>query len=420
VPLPPLILLMLHDIVVRQSGRPVLRGLLLGLLVSVQFFISSEILLGTLVIGFSGLLLACLFARTEVRTRARYAGIALVTSAGLALVLLAYPVWFLFAGPAHIVGPIQPGAEIYRADLLGPIFPDSLQHFAPATFANAADRFAGNGTENGSYLGLPLLLLLVVSVVALWKVMIVRIAGILGVIAFVLSLGSRLVIDNHITGLVLPETVLDHLPLFKNAVPSRYSLYSVLCAALILALVIERVRGARIWNNRAAALAVPAVMCVAVLVPLLPAWPYNMEPTGVPNYFTSGAADAIPPGSVALIYPFPDADFANPQNWQASTFLRFKTPGGRFIVPKDSTGAVSPSRPTLTDDVLTALAAGNPPSRTSTLRAKFDEQLRSWHVTTIVAIPTGTDPAQAIQYLTWLLGSSPTTSSGAFTWYRWS
>ncbi len=420
VPLPPLILLMLHDIVARQRGRPALRGLVLGLLMTVQFFISSEILLGTLVIGVAGVILACLFARREVRNRAHYAVTALLSAAGVSLVLLAYPVWFLFAGPGHIVGPIQTAAQDYRADLLGPIFPDSLQHFSPATFANAANRFAGNGTENGSYIGLPLLILLVVSVAALWRVVIVRIAGILGLLAFILSLGSRLVVDNHVTGLALPEAIFDHLPLFKNAVPSRYSLYTVLLGAVILAFTLERVRGARLWRSKAVALAVPGMLSLAVLLPLLPAWPYNMEPTGVPTYFTSGAANAIPAGSVALIYPFPDATFANPQNWQASTFLRFKMPGGRFIVPQAGTGAVSASRPSFTDDVLTALAAGNPPQRTAQLRSRVDQQLRSWRVTSIVAVPTGADPAQAIAFLTWLLGRSPTQSSGVYTWYGWS
>ncbi|HUC37835.1 MAG TPA: hypothetical protein VMR97_12030 [Acidimicrobiales bacterium] len=420
VPLPPLILLLMHDVVVRQRGRPVLRGTALGLLAVVQFFLSSEVLLGTLVIGAAGVLVGALLARREVHLRLRYAATALVTAAGIAVALLAYPVWFLFDGPAHIVGPIQAFPQAYRADLLGTVLPDSLMHFSPATFARTADQFAGNATENGSYLGLPLVVLVVVGVVALWRVRVVRVAGILCAFAFVLSLGSRLVVHNHVTGVVLPEAIFDKLPLFKNVVPVRFSLYVTLCAAVVLAVVLERVRMAHLWRRPGAALAVPAVLSVAVLLPVLPAWPYHMEQVSVPAYFTSGAANAIPQGSVVLVYPFPDAGFANPESWQASTYLRFEMPGGRFIVPRPGTRTQSSSRPSLTDDVLSALAAGDAPARTPTLRARVDAQLHSWRVRTVVAVPEGTDPQQAQAYLTWLLGRPPTVSDGALTWYDWS
>jgi hypothetical protein len=419
VPLPPLIFLVLHDIVVRQPGRPVRRGVVLGLLIVVQFLVSSEVLLGTTVIAVAGVILTALFARSEVRARLRYAVAALSSAALLALVLLAYPVWFLLYGTAHIVGPIQTAPQVYKADLLGPVLPDSLQHFAPAAFLKTADRFAGNGSENGSYLGLPLVILLVVSVVALWRTRVVRIAAILCAFAFLLSLGSRLEVGNHPTGIPLPEGIFDKLPVLKNVLPVRFSLYVALCGAVILGVALERLHSARRWRSRAASLAVPGILAVAVLAPLVPAWPYQMQPTGVPNYFTSKAVDAIAPGSVVLVYPFPDANFANPENWQASTFLRFKIPGGRFIVPEPRTGASSSGRSSFTDTVLTELAAGTPPERTPRLRAQLDSQLRSWNVRSIVAIPAGVDFAQAQAFLTWMLGRPPTRSAGALTWYDW-
>jgi len=420
VPLPPLILLILYDLVVRQRGRPLFWGTLLGILVVVQFFISSEILLGTIVIGVAGVILAALFRRGEIPDHLPYALRALASAAVVAAVFLAYPVWFLFAGPGHIVGPIQSAPQAYRADLLGPIVPDSLQHFAPASLARTGNRFAGNGSENGSYLGLPLVVLILASVVVLWRNTVVRVAGILCALAFLLSLGSRLVVDNHVTGFPMPEGIFDKLPLFKNALPVRFSLYVALCGAVILGIAIERIRNAPRWRKRALSVAVPAAVSIVAFLPLVPAWPYLMQPTGVPTYFTSNAVDAIPTDSVALVYPFPDADFANPENWQASSFLRFKMPGGRFIVPQPGTGAASPSRPSLTDNVLTALAMGAPPKQTGALRSELDSQLRSWHVRTIVAVPTGADFTQAESFLTWVLGRPPTHSDGVDTWYGWS
>ena len=36
---------------------------------------------------------------------------------GTAAVVLAYPLWFLFTGPGHIVGPVQVVAQAYRSTL---------------------------------------------------------------------------------------------------------------------------------------------------------------------------------------------------------------------------------------------------------------------------------------------------------------
>ena len=419
VPLPPLILLVLHDILVRRPGRPWRRGAVLGLLVVVQFFISSEILLGTVIMGAAATVLCALSARRRARESFPYVLRALASAGVVAVALLAYPIWFAFAGPDHIVGPIQSAPQVYRADLLGSVLPDNLQRIAPARLAAIANRFAGNSSENGSYLGLPLVILLVAAVVVLWRDLRVRIVGLLGAFALLLSLGSRLEVDNHIIHpLLLPEAAFDKLPFFQNVIPARYSLYVVLSAAVVLGIVLERVRRSRAWPGRAAALAVTAALGAVVLVPLVPVWPYPMEPAGPPPYFTSAAADAIPAGSVALLYPFPDANFANPAVWQAATFLRFRMPGGRFIVPGPR-GRFEPSRPSLTDTTLTAVTAGQPPARSPELRSRIVAQLRQWGVRTIVAVPVGADWPQAESYLVWLLGRQPVPDHGVDAWYGW-
>jgi len=420
VPLPPLILLVVHDIVVRQPGKPVVRGVALGLMLVVQFFISSEVLTGTIMIAVVAVALGALFGRDHVREHLRYAARALASGALLVVVVLAYPVWFMLRGPASVVGPVQQAPQLFRADLLGPLYPDLLMHFAPASLANVADHFAGNGTENGSYLGAPLVLLLVVAVIALWRVVVVRIAALTGLFAFVLSLGSRLMIANHPTFVRLPEGLFDKLPLLDNTVPVRFSLYVALCAAVILGIVVDRVHGAWRWRrSRVLAVAVPMALAVVVLAPLVPAWPYPMQPVEVPAYFTSGAADAIAPDAVVLVYPFPDATFANPQVWQTSTFLRFKMPGGRFNVPQAATGVAGASRASLTDAVLSAVAAGRPPARSAALRGRLVTQLRSWGVRDVVAVPTAIGFPGALSFLTWMLGRPPKMSAGAAVWYDW-
>lgn len=420
VALPPLILLLVHDVVVRQTGRPLWRGTLLALLVVLQYFMSPEILLTTAMMAVAGTIVVALLEHGRVRSQLsfllRAGGVAAVLSA----VLLAYPLWVQFKGQAHVVGPLQQAPQVYRADLLGPIVPDVMQRFAPHAFLQAADRFAGNGSENGSYLGIPLLVLLVVGALALWRRRAVLVSAILAILAYLLSLGSHVTVYNHITTIPLPEGVLDKLPVVKNVVPARFALYVTLFGGVVLAASLDHLRRARFWSGtHRLSTAGSLLVGIAVLVPLVPRWPYTMVPVGTPSYFTSGAADAIPESSVAAVYPFPDELFANPQLWQASTFLRFKMPGGRWIVPAPGTGTFADSRPSVTDTVLTELAAGTPVPKDPTIKEQVVGELRSWRVQTVIAVPGGTDPPAAVAYLSWLLGSSPTESDGVFVWYHW-
>ncbi len=50
-PLPPIMFLVLHEILVRQRWRPITAGIVLAVLCTLQFFVSSEILAGTVLIG---------------------------------------------------------------------------------------------------------------------------------------------------------------------------------------------------------------------------------------------------------------------------------------------------------------------------------------------------------------------------------
>ena len=82
VPLTPLIFLLLHEILVRQRWRPGRTGILLGVLCGVQFFISTEVLATTVVMGVIVVgALALVYRRTLVE-RWRYA----VTAFGYGLV----------------------------------------------------------------------------------------------------------------------------------------------------------------------------------------------------------------------------------------------------------------------------------------------------------------------------------------------
>ncbi len=104
----PLIVGCVDDLFVRHRHPPLRVGAALGLLVVVEFFVSVEVL--TLLVLFAvlaGLALGCgrcPHPSPDHGDAVVGAAPALGVAAGVAVVLLAYPLWFFFAGPAHLTG----------------------------------------------------------------------------------------------------------------------------------------------------------------------------------------------------------------------------------------------------------------------------------------------------------------------------
>ena len=105
--LPPLILLLLYDLAVRQRGNPYLRGLLLAALVVFQFFVSPEVLVSSVIMGIILIALITWEGRRSVRAHLDHFARGLATAGVVSVAVLAYPAWFFARGPQHINGPIQ-------------------------------------------------------------------------------------------------------------------------------------------------------------------------------------------------------------------------------------------------------------------------------------------------------------------------
>jgi hypothetical protein len=437
VALPPLMALVLYDLAVRRRGRPARRGLLLGLLAVAQFFVSVEVLATTVLMLAVALAAGAVVGRRHWAARWRPTGIALGTAAAVAAVALALPLWYFLAGPAHVSGPLQYLPQDNRADLLGLVVPDQLQHLTVHAALARSDAFAGSLGENGSYLGLPLVVVLVAGVATLRRTPAVAVAAVVGGLAWVLSLGAALVVRANpaalpgvVRGLPLPERLLWRLPLLGSLSPVRLSLFVDLSAAVVLAVVLGRLRArtaagwpAGRWPGPAAGgAAVAAALAVVALLPLVPAAPF---PRAGPRATPVAALDRVPSGSVALLYPYPSDVDSRAEAWQAVAGVRFAMPGGyalvraiaphRLPVPND----VELTRPTLVARTLMGLEAGVDPGRSPALRQALRSELAAEGVTSVVAQPAGTpDPARAVAFLSWLVGRAPVPVDGAFAWYR--
>src|SRR5581483_11157382 len=115
----------------------------------------------------------------------------------------------------------------------------------------------------------------------------------------------------------------------------------------------------------------------------------------------------IPEGSVALTYPFPSDADAYPMVWQIAAGLRYKSAGGRFVVPAGPEPSLARA--------LTDLDNGHPPARTAALYADLTVQLRAWHVRTVLVQVNG---PLVLPFFEWLLGRPPdTTTGGISAWY---
>jgi hypothetical protein len=426
---------MVHEIVVRQMWSSRRSGVVLALLCVVQFFISSELLFDTVLVGAIAVITVAAFKWGEVATHVRTALLSFAWAAAVGAVLLAYPVWFALRGTGHINGLIQNIPQAYRANLPGPVVPDSRLLLAPAHFAHIANHFASSTSENGSYLGLTLLLVLLAGTVLLWRVLAVRVAAIVGAAAFVLSLGAGLAVRQEPSlngsGLPLPGWLLFRIPLLKNAIPARYALFSALFAALILAIVLDRIHRSYVARDRSfpwLAWTAPTALAVFALFPLIPEPLAGVGPIDLPLYFSSSAVRQIPDGSVAVLYPYPSSDHQSAQLWQAATGIGFRQPGTvpPLSVPNGTNGHVAYTRAlgfgrvTATSATLIGMAAGHIPPETAAVRSSLLAQFRSWGVQSFVAVPAGTpNPAGALAFFSWLFGRAPVITPGGETAYAW-
>ncbi len=438
--LPPLILLMLHEIVVRQRWSAWSGGLVMGLLVVGQFFISTEILFDTILIGAVGVLTVLIIGHRSLMIRFAHAMIALVWSAAIAVILLAYPLWFALRGPGHISGPIQLVPQAYRADLAGLVVPDSRMLFAPHHLALIANHFANSSTENGSYLGIVLVVALGIGTLLLWKSNVIKVAVISGAIAFILSLGNGLAIKSAPSagdsGFPLPERLIAKIPLLDNAIPARFAMLTVLFSALVLAVMVTRIHdGLASWvagkandiGRVAVAQGVPVLFAAACLVPMIPAsFSPGISASGTPSFFTSRQLDTIPLGAGLLVYPYSSSLYPNPTMWEAVAKFHFRQPGGTMLVPNGINSQIAFSsvigytRSNIVATTLIGMERGMTPTESSGLRHALREDLRNWHVSNVLAFPAGTpDPSRTVAFLTWLVGKSPVNIRGGGGGYLW-
>lgn len=407
--LPPVIFALAYRVIVDHRRPPVRTGAALGALACAQLLISSEVLVQMCLVGCLGGVawLVLDYRRDRALWRIRLGRLArtAAVAAGVAGVVAAYPLWMFLAGPQHVSGPAQPGLSRFSADFLSPILPTPLQVAGPAALERSVSAYVPFLVENGAYLGVGLVALVIIGVVWNRRNRLVVVSAVLAASCFVAELGPRLRVAGHATALPLPFAVVEHLPFLQSMVPLRFALWTALFSGIIAAVTLQRlglVLRQRDPGHVRAALSCTAVV-LAALAFLVPRWPYPTRQVMVPAAMTR--AGVIPDGAIVLTYPVPRVASDDAMIWQAETRFRFSLVGGYFIAPGRHRGASftvgfdEAQRYLLQDQTGRAVVA------TPAVVAVIRSELQADGVTTIVVVPVGNHPGAAMAMLSAALGT---------------
>lgn len=439
--LPPLIV----DAMLRLAAGPSARagrsrvpprtrtGLVLGVLLAAQLFISEELALTTAVTGI--LLVACLatgYPRQAIR-RARPAAVGLAIAVCTTLALAGWGLWVQFFGPlAQSGSPFT--RDFYENDLSGFVTPSGYLLFHTQASAATAALYRGQPPEYLAYLGWPLIIVVVLAAVVFWLRPVVRALGGTAAILVLLSLGGYLLVagTSHASWL-LPWHWLENLPLAGSVLPDRLSILIDGLAAALLAVALDlvrtKLRAAQAGRAAGVLAGVVALLACLPLAPLpLPAANAAPLPTG---WVAALARLDLPSGARVLVVPVPEVHLTEAMRWEADGSKQYSLVGGYFIGPAWYGGAfVDGSGPAATSTYLNQLwAAGlRPGSALDTMTAGMNfgapaappsasqvrADLRAWHLAAVVAV-TSRGSALAT-YLTSLFGRPAATSGTVMAW----
>ncbi|TCO58158.1 glycosyl transferase [Actinocrispum wychmicini] len=358
-----------------RGQNAIRNGIILGLLLTYQVFLGEEPLLMA-----ATALLIFGIARPSVWNRSLLTGLGI--AALTAVPLLAYPLWTQFFGPQSYSGMFHGPAGNDLAAITG---------FASASIAGdpTAQRLAVNPTEENAFFGYPLVILVVVLTVWLWKVANVRALMITCAAMALLSLGGTLVINRVDTEIPLPWQFVHELPIYDSAIGSRLTMACVPAIGILLALATERILtlAAHATHTPLRLLWVGALLAVLVPITPVPLEVVKRQPT--PAFFANGVwQDYVGKDRSVVFVPLASTGYSLPLYWQARTGLGFPLAEGYFTGPdkkgKGTYGAVPRPTSTLIDNVA---RTGIVPPIGEDERAQAQRDLQYWHAGAVVLAP---------------------------------
>jgi hypothetical protein len=418
----PLIVGCIDDLLVRHRFRPSRVGIALGVLLAVEFAISVEVLLLVTLFSIFGAVVGgvwLLWRRDPTARRLVVNALSpLALAAAVAAVLLGYPLWFFFAGPAHLVGrawPNSPSGTVANA-------PGDFVHgliSAPLTgIMHLFGGYQGPTLPQLGYLGVGVIAVAVVGAVVWRGDGYVRFFAAFGVVAAILSLGVG-------NGYWAPWRLFVHAPVLNNVVPVNITAILDTCVAIVVAKVIDHTRSVTVPRmGRMPGAFVASVVAAVAIVPtaaaLWPNIPLTARPVVVPQWFTTVAPRL--PHAVVLPYPAALGGIQSSMAWQAVEGMTFSLVGGGG--PGIAPSRAGPEAPGFAVLARASVPLSPPPLPTTANLGAIRQAMTGWGVTTVVvpdqpALPTyerGRSVAYAVGLFSAALGEPPTRQAQAWVW----
>jgi dolichyl-phosphate beta-glucosyltransferase len=416
---PPLIVVVLHEILVRRQRSALWCGVILGVLLSLQFFISQEVLLMTVLTAAVGVVATAVVAPRRIASTLGFAVRSFAVAAVVTFVLLGAPVWYMLTGPGHITGAVWSGTQIFAVSML-------YQLWSPGLYRSALSSFPA-GTVLGpplGFLGAGVLAAAALSLVVAWRRRVAWVAAAAALVMTACSWGGAIFLTPHhlINAGWLPWPLVWYRPFFDNILPVHFAVLVDLAAAILIAVGLDRARSWPVWSKVPAVVG-PVVLAVVVAAMVLPAWstygaPLPVQKVALPPWYST-TARTVPAGSVIVSYPFPAsaAVTSQPLVWQAADDMRFRLAGGYVKVPGPHTGVIGlgpPGSATRTLDDLT-LSGGIQTVTADQLR-NLGSALADWDASYIVVTDTGPFPVEAAALFTAVTARVPRVSHRAWVW----
>jgi hypothetical protein len=297
---------------------------LMAALLVFQLLTSTEVLLTATCLGAVALGYAWAIAPAEARGAIAGVVRSLLLAYGLMAIVCSVYLYYALSRSGITNGPIP-------ADALSFFIPTWITGLGASPFLAVSRNFPGNLAEQGTYLGLPLIAIVVAYAISHRAQRGARVLVAVLLVTVIWSLGDHLYVDGHST-IGLPWSLFSGLPFLKLLITVRLGVYiSLVCAVM-----------AAIWlagsGGRSAGRWLLAALAVAFLFPNLGAsFPGSRlavftSRLQTPPFFATGLyRHYLRPGEIVLPLPYGSRGYS--LLWQARTDMYFRLASGRFRYP---------------------------------------------------------------------------------------
>lgn len=292
----------------------------LAIVLAAQWGMSTEVLASLCVLGGMTWWIFLLFTKPSDREPLwRLAG-DIALAAPMALCLTSPFLIYLARGMTH-GQPFHTSPTAFSTDPLNFLLPTRVTLIGQAAAAGWVEKFAGNASEQGAYLGWPLIVAMIWYLRdhhrhSMTKALLVTMCAIA-----IMSLGPRLQIAQHLTWIRLPWHLFMKTPLIGQALPMRFTMYVALCASLFMAFWLSDAKTSQQWVTRLGV----ALLAAIALLPDPAAFAGTPWPA-LPFFQASHVQLALGKDANVLILPF--SDQGPGMGWQVDAAMTFTQAAG--------------------------------------------------------------------------------------------